>query len=109
MLLVKKYPTYKIVNFDKLDYCASLKNIEEIAAYPNYTFVKVRGKLWPARAPVPPPRQPSAPLRCCAPTSRLLVFCGKCGGSLVRVEACGHRSGRSWAVGGGGGAGCMYL
>ncbi len=34
---------YKIVNFDKLDYCASLANtIEEIADYPNYTFVKVR-------------------------------------------------------------------
>ena len=42
MLLVKKYPQYKIVNFDKLDYCASLVNIEEISEYPNYTFVKVR-------------------------------------------------------------------
>lgn len=37
---VKTYPKYKIVNFDKLDYCASLKNLEEIADYPNYTFVK---------------------------------------------------------------------
>ena len=26
--LVKKYPQYKIVNFDKLDYCSSLKNLE---------------------------------------------------------------------------------
>ena len=45
MLLVKKYPQYKIVNFDKLDYCASLVNIQEIADYPNYTFVKVRRHL----------------------------------------------------------------
>ncbi len=42
MRLVKNYPRYKIVNFDKLDYCASLVNIEEIASYPNYVFVKVR-------------------------------------------------------------------
>jgi dTDP-D-glucose 4,6-dehydratase len=41
MRLVKNYPHYKIVNFDKLDYCASLVNIEEIASYPNYVFVKV--------------------------------------------------------------------
>jgi hypothetical protein len=40
ILLVKKYPTYKIVNFDKLDYCSSLKNLAEIEAYPNYCFVK---------------------------------------------------------------------
>jgi UDP-glucose 4,6-dehydratase len=39
-LFVTKYPQYKIVNFDKLDYCASLKNIEDVTAYPNYTFVK---------------------------------------------------------------------
>ena len=55
MLLVKKYPQYKIVNFDKLDYCASLVNIEEIAAYPNYTFVKVGvplGRGWGGSAAV---------------------------------------------------------
>ena len=40
MLLVRKYPQYKIVNFDKLDYCSSLKNIESIADAPNYSFVK---------------------------------------------------------------------
>lgn len=40
MRLVKKYPQYKIVNFDRLDYCASLKNIESIADEPNYEFVK---------------------------------------------------------------------
>jgi hypothetical protein len=41
ILLVKNYPQYKIVNFDKLEYCSSLKNLEEIESYPNYTFVKV--------------------------------------------------------------------
>lgn len=40
--LVKKYPNYRIVNFDKLDYCASLKNLEEISDAPNYAFVHVR-------------------------------------------------------------------
>lgn len=40
--LVKNYPTYKIINFDKLDYCSSLKNIECISKYPNYEFVHVR-------------------------------------------------------------------
>jgi UDP-glucose 4,6-dehydratase len=38
--LVKKYPQYKIVNFDKLDYCSSLKNLNEISDRPNYKFVK---------------------------------------------------------------------
>jgi UDP-glucose 4,6-dehydratase len=40
MLLVNKYPHYKIVNYDKLDYCSSLKNLEAIASKPNYKFVK---------------------------------------------------------------------
>lgn len=40
MLLVRKYPQYKVVNFDKLDYCSSLKNLEPIADMPNYSFVK---------------------------------------------------------------------
>jgi len=40
LLLVKKYPQYKIVNYDKLDYCSSLANIESIASAPNYKFVK---------------------------------------------------------------------
>lgn len=39
-LFVNSYPQYKIVNFDKLDYCASLKNIEDISKRPNYTFIK---------------------------------------------------------------------
>ena len=39
--LVNKYPNYKIVNLDKLDYCASLKNLESVAKKPNYSFVRV--------------------------------------------------------------------
>jgi len=39
--LVKNYPNYKIVNFDKLDYCACLENVESVVGdYPNYKFVK---------------------------------------------------------------------
>eukprot|EP00696_Hemimastix_kukwesjijk_P014747 gnl/Hemi2/28793_TR9547_c0_g1_i1.p1 gnl/Hemi2/28793_TR9547_c0_g1~~gnl/Hemi2/28793_TR9547_c0_g1_i1.p1 ORF type:complete len:193 (-),score=82.61 gnl/Hemi2/28793_TR9547_c0_g1_i1:373-951(-) len=40
MLLVKTYPQYNIVNFDKLDACSSLKNLASIENAPNYTFVK---------------------------------------------------------------------
>ena len=40
MLLVKKYPQYKIVNFDRLDYCSCIENLDEIKAYPNYKFVQ---------------------------------------------------------------------
>jgi dTDP-glucose 4,6-dehydratase len=39
-LLVNKYPEYKIVNYDKLDYCSSLKNLSSLASKPNYKFVK---------------------------------------------------------------------
>ena len=35
---VKKYPQYRIINVDKLDYCSSLKNLEEIENAPNYKF-----------------------------------------------------------------------
>jgi len=38
--LVQKYPQYKIVNFDKLDYCSSLRNLHSVADKPNYKFVK---------------------------------------------------------------------
>lgn len=38
--LVKKYPQYKIVNYDKLDYCSSLKNCSEVEDCDNYKFVK---------------------------------------------------------------------
>ena len=41
ILLAKKYPNYKIVNMDCLDYCASLKNLDEVKDLPNYRFVEV--------------------------------------------------------------------
>ncbi|KAH8063062.1 dTDP-glucose 4,6-dehydratase [Aureococcus anophagefferens] len=34
------YPQYKIVNFDRLDYCACIENLNEVAKLPNYKFVK---------------------------------------------------------------------
>ena len=40
ILLVKKYPNYRIINYDMLDYCASLKNLVSIENLPNYKFVK---------------------------------------------------------------------
>lgn len=40
LLLVKKYPDFKIINFDRLDYCSCLDNLNEIKDYPNYKFVK---------------------------------------------------------------------
>jgi UDP-glucose 4,6-dehydratase len=39
-LLVKKYSQYLIVNYDKLDYCATLNNNIAVADAPNYKFVK---------------------------------------------------------------------
>eukprot|EP00854_Cymbomonas_tetramitiformis_P017207 gene17207-20469_t len=38
--LVTKYPEYKIVVLDKLDYCASLKNLKSVKDRPNFKFVK---------------------------------------------------------------------
>ena len=40
ILLVKKYPQFKIINFDKLDYCSCIDNLDELKSYPNYKFVK---------------------------------------------------------------------
>ena len=40
ILFVKKYPQYKIVNFDRLDYCSCLSNLDDVKEYPNYKFVK---------------------------------------------------------------------
>uniref|UniRef100_A0A7S0SZP8 NAD(P)-binding domain-containing protein n=1 Tax=Chromulina nebulosa TaxID=96789 RepID=A0A7S0SZP8_9STRA len=39
-LLVKKYPQFKIVNLDRLDYCSCLENLDSIKDYPNYKFIK---------------------------------------------------------------------
>lgn len=36
----KKYPGYKIINFDKLTYAASLDNLNECNELENYTFIK---------------------------------------------------------------------
>lgn len=38
--MVKKYPEYLIVNLDKLDTCATLRNVDEVKDHPNYSFVK---------------------------------------------------------------------
>ena len=40
LLLVKKYPKYKIVNLDRLDYCSCLENLDSIKMLRNYKFVK---------------------------------------------------------------------
>lgn len=37
---VCQYPEYFIVVYDKLDYCASLNNLESIKKYPNFVFEK---------------------------------------------------------------------
>ena len=38
--LVRRYPQYRIVVLDKLDYCSNLKNLEPSAGRPNFKFVK---------------------------------------------------------------------
>jgi len=38
--LVKQFPQYKVVCFDKIDYCSSTKNLSEIEDAPNFKFVK---------------------------------------------------------------------
>ena len=38
--MVKKYPSYQIVNLDKLTYAGNLENLKEIENSSNYTFVK---------------------------------------------------------------------
>lgn len=40
ILLCQKYPQYKIVVYDKLDYCACLANLQELFDLPNFKFVK---------------------------------------------------------------------
>jgi len=37
---VKKYPNYKIVNFDCLTYAGNLENLQDVENEPNYKFVK---------------------------------------------------------------------
>jgi dTDP-glucose 4,6-dehydratase len=38
--LVKKYPEYQFVGIDKISYCSSTKNFEEILEYKNFKFIK---------------------------------------------------------------------
>lgn len=38
--LVKQYPQYKIIVLDKLDYCATLRNLESVIDHKNLKFVK---------------------------------------------------------------------
>ena len=38
--LVQQFPQYKIVCFDKLDYCSSLSNLNEVKDCPNFKFIK---------------------------------------------------------------------
>ncbi|XP_026639084.1 dTDP-D-glucose 4,6-dehydratase isoform X1 [Microtus ochrogaster] len=38
--LVEDYPNYLIINLDKLDYCASLKNLEPVSNKQNYKFIQ---------------------------------------------------------------------
>jgi len=40
ILLCKKYPQYKIVVYDVLDYCSCLENLSELDSLPNFKFVK---------------------------------------------------------------------
>lgn len=40
ILLAKKYPQYKIVVYDKLDYCSCLANLDDISRLRNFKFVK---------------------------------------------------------------------
>jgi dTDP-glucose 4,6-dehydratase len=39
-LFVKKYPDFKIINFDALTYAGNLENVKEIEKEPNYFFIK---------------------------------------------------------------------
>ena len=36
ILLVEKYPNYKVVNLDRLDYCSCLENLDSLKGKPNY-------------------------------------------------------------------------
>jgi len=39
-LLVKKYPKYHIINFDKLTYAGNLENLKDVSGATNYSFFK---------------------------------------------------------------------
>lgn len=37
---LNNYPTYKVINFDKLTYAGNLANLKDVENHPNYTFFK---------------------------------------------------------------------
>lgn len=37
---LKNYPTYKVINFDKLTYAGNLANLKDVENHPNYAFFK---------------------------------------------------------------------
>ena len=39
-LFINKYPTYRIINFDKLTYAGNLTNLRDVETKENYVFVK---------------------------------------------------------------------
>ena len=38
--IMKKYPDYKVINFDKLTYAGNLENLKSVENNPNYKFIK---------------------------------------------------------------------
>jgi dTDP-glucose 4,6-dehydratase len=38
--IMKKYPHYAVINFDKLTYAGNLENLSEVEHHPNYSFVR---------------------------------------------------------------------
>uniref|UniRef100_A0A674BGB8 TDP-glucose 4,6-dehydratase n=1 Tax=Salmo trutta TaxID=8032 RepID=A0A674BGB8_SALTR len=40
--LVNRHPDWRIINFDNLDYCSNLRNLESVEENENYTFIRVR-------------------------------------------------------------------
>jgi dTDP-glucose 4,6-dehydratase len=38
--ILRKYPSYRIINLDKLTYCGNLENLKDVQNHPNYKFVK---------------------------------------------------------------------
>jgi len=38
--ILRKYPHYDVINFDKLTYAGNLDNLKEVENHPNYTFIK---------------------------------------------------------------------
>ena len=39
-LFINKYPSYRIINFDKLTYAGNLTNLKDVETKENYVFVK---------------------------------------------------------------------